>query len=1256
MNQIISYIKNKINKKQKIKITMNKNMNKKIFNLGILALAVVLMTGGVFVYKALAAAPAFTTDTTKTTSAEVYVKASSDWQNAIYFQITADNDLDYLKQVRFTINSIAGMGDGDEIAQIAVYKSTDATLVPADDSQVALYNSASINYDVPTTFSWGAKGTKNILTADGNNYFYLAFKTEDTWTTGDQITISMAIGDVLIDDVDAGDISNGAAPETDNFTADITAVTISSAAYVSDTSIDVTLSELANQASITAADDGGFIVTETGNGLTYTVSEIAPQGDNEHVRLTVANMIVSGKEGVTVTYSSAGNGNVTDVAGNEMVTDGTGKNVAAWDETAPTLPAANIDVDTDAQPNTVIVEFDEALNQALAEDTANWTVTNIGAGITYDIDTAALSSATVTLTLVAVNPASNTTFITNAINNAGVVVTPGAAITDLAGNTYAAGAVTENGGVHTTDDVVPTLSPVTIASDNTVTTLAKVDDTVTISFTSNELITTPAVADVQIDGNNADAVDCTHGGSSSVCTATRVMQALDTEQAVVFTIDFDDVAGGSGVQVTAITEGSNVTFDETAPTISNVTASTDDGYYNAGETIAVTVVFSETVNVVDVPQIELETGATNRYATYNTGTGTDTLTFNYIVQATDISADLDYVATSSLGLNGGTIKDAVGNDATLTMAEPGEANSLGNNKAIVIDTIQPTVALTYVPDRVITPFETIVVTATFTDTNAISEVAVPQIAITTPGDGDLSATDMTKDSNTVWTYDWSVPGDVDEQGTATIAITATDLAGNTNEAASHATRTIDSIAPIVDSFTAGSITATGAILTVVTNENAICAYAINDIAYGDMTTMATTTSVTTHTQPLTGLSGSTDYDYYVRCADASDNTGIYSAHAGFTTLGSDLIGPTIDSQTPLDNATSTAITVSPTLTFNEALDASTVNSATIQLRASSTNAAVSATVLYNPATYVVTIDPVASLGYDTSYYLFAVGVKDSAGNTLTTDYSATTKADHEFTTAEDGSDLTHPTVSSIDPTNGTTGVDIEYLPMVEFSEIMDDNTLIPNNIKICLVSDASCDSQIDTLISSAQSATGTEAVIIPQSYLSYGTSYWIYVGTGVTDSAENALETPYGSTSTSAFTTAAEGDASLGVTGVSAERTWAVPGGDFDDGWKWIIFVDVPNDETQLRMKFSNWTGTGTTIGAANNIQFYSEQADEAVDQDNAIPITVAGDYSAVMTLDDDDDDDQDGRQIQIIVEVKVPTGSTGSYSSSYGISTAEPS
>ncbi len=121
----------------------------------------------------------------------------------------------------------------------------------------------------------------------------------------------------------------------------------------------------------------------------------------------------------------------------------------------------------------------------------------------------------------------------------------------------------------------------------------------------------------------------------------------------------------------------------------NVSSTTADGTYTTGQTIAVTVTFEESVIVVGTPQLQLETGATDRQATYSSGSGSNILTFNYLIQSGDASSHLDYVSNNSLTLNGGTIKDTNNNDADLTLAVPGAAGSLGANKNIVISTVTP---------------------------------------------------------------------------------------------------------------------------------------------------------------------------------------------------------------------------------------------------------------------------------------------------------------------------------------------------------------------------------------------------------------------------------------------------------------------------------------------------------------------------------------------------------------------------------------
>jgi PKD repeat protein len=123
----------------------------------------------------------------------------------------------------------------------------------------------------------------------------------------------------------------------------------------------------------------------------------------------------------------------------------------------------------------------------------------------------------------------------------------------------------------TYDSIGPTLTAVSIASDGVDPAVAKVFDTVTISFRADEpLIGLPVVT---IAGSAADAVTDLGGNAYS---ATRVMQFEDAEGVVVFTIDSTDTMGNAGAQVTATTDASSVTFERTILPLPGETAPPTD--------------------------------------------------------------------------------------------------------------------------------------------------------------------------------------------------------------------------------------------------------------------------------------------------------------------------------------------------------------------------------------------------------------------------------------------------------------------------------------------------------------------------------------------------------------------------------------------------------------------------------------------------------------------------------------------------------
>ena len=135
-----------------------------------------------------------------------------------------------------------------------------------------------------------------------------------------------------------------------------------------------------------------------------------------------------------------------------------------------------------------------------------------------------------------------------------------------------------------------------------------------------------------------------------------------------------------------------IVIDGSMPIVSSITSTKADRGYTVGATIPILIAFNQTVTITSTPQLTLETGTVDAVADYISGTGTDILTFNYIVASGHNNNDLDYVSTTALVLNNGAIKDASGNAAMLTLPAPGESGSLSANKNLIIDTTSPTVS------------------------------------------------------------------------------------------------------------------------------------------------------------------------------------------------------------------------------------------------------------------------------------------------------------------------------------------------------------------------------------------------------------------------------------------------------------------------------------------------------------------------------------------------------------------------------------
>ncbi|HYD59144.1 MAG TPA: DUF4347 domain-containing protein [Noviherbaspirillum sp.] len=254
------------------------------------------------------------------------------------------------------------------------------------------------------------------------------------------------------------------------------------------------------------------------------------------------------------------------------------------------------------------------------------------------------------------------------------------------------------------DTTAPTVNSVTVPSNGTYYGNQSLDFTVNFSedVTVNTTGGTPRIALTLDTGGTVYATYLSGSGTNAL--VFRHVVANGEEDATGITVGALSAnggtlrdGGGNNANLTLNSVGStaSVTVDANMPQVTGVTSSTANGSYKAGTTISISVDFSKAVTVDTTggtPTLALNSGGS---ATYGSGSGSSTLVFTYTVGAGENSADLDYASTGALALNGATIKDSTGShlDALLTLGAPGTSGSLGNNKAIVIDTVAPAITL-----------------------------------------------------------------------------------------------------------------------------------------------------------------------------------------------------------------------------------------------------------------------------------------------------------------------------------------------------------------------------------------------------------------------------------------------------------------------------------------------------------------------------------------------------------------------------------
>ncbi len=298
------------------------------------------------------------------------------------------------------------------------------------------------------------------------------------------------------------------------------------------------------------------------------------------------------------------------------------------------------------------------------------------------------------------------------------------------------------------DKKIPVLDTVRIFSSNANPQRAQAGDIVTVKFYASEGLKEEFITTI-IRGSTADLNSDVDG---RIWTATYQMKSTDDEGVVPFSIVYKDSTGNQGATVTAITKGSNVTFDKTTPTLYDVgITSSNTNPSRAKTNDRITLAFKSQEELLS-PAVTFETNPADSIRF----DGTTWMAY-YTIQGSEgdgaVDFTIDYV-------------DISGNAGT-------QVSSTTNASSVVIDNLAPTLTDVHiVSGNTLSPQRAKVddiITLTFTASEAIENVNVSI---------DMQPASVTATSDkTHWTATYKLNG-TDSEGILPISIAFMDLAGN----------------------------------------------------------------------------------------------------------------------------------------------------------------------------------------------------------------------------------------------------------------------------------------------------------------------------------------------------------------------------------------------------------------------------------------------------------------------------------------------
>ncbi|MBW0161126.1 MAG: T9SS type A sorting domain-containing protein [Sediminibacterium sp. Gen4] len=230
---------------------------------------------------------------------------------------------------------------------------------------------------------------------------------------------------------------------------------------------------------------------------------------------------------------------------------------------------------------------------------------------------------------------------------------------------------TTNGSSVVIDTITPTLSTLTIVSNNANTAKAKVGDLITLNFTSSEVINTPTVT----IGSATATVTNLSGSTSWKAELTMLAGNTQAQGQVVFSVAISDPTGNTRT-VTTTTNGSRVVYDTIRPTLNPVAiASNGSSASIAGPADSVTITFTTSEALSLTPTVSVSSGGQviQNPVQVRRPSGNNWTAGFYLDQANDLSGAITFSITN--------VRDTTGNVAnTVTTTTNGSSVTFVKSK------------------------------------------------------------------------------------------------------------------------------------------------------------------------------------------------------------------------------------------------------------------------------------------------------------------------------------------------------------------------------------------------------------------------------------------------------------------------------------------------------------------------------------------------------------------------------------------------